>query len=176
MAEKGNSVDISCATCQYLIKEDPFYWCGLESGENFYVDVAFDSKPLEIQPEWCLLREKMNNADKFKKVFGMYATELWAMPEEKFVKWLNEEAQTSTISQQKQNEQTTCGKKGNELEIIITIPEEFEIDWRKDRFEDVLHRLSADAHLIAGNYEQETAIMLINAFKSAKIIKGSEDE
>lgn len=62
------------------------------------------------------------------------------------------------------------------MEIIITIPEEFEVDWRKDRFEDALHRLSADAHLIAGNYEQETATMLINAFKSAKIIKESEDE
>ena len=118
----------------------------------------------------------MNNAERFKATFGMYATELWAMPEDKFVKWLNEEAQTNTISQQEQNEQTTCGKKWNKLEIIITIPEEFEIDWRKDRFEDALHRLSADAHLIAGNYEQETAIMLINAFKSAKIINGNEDE
>lgn len=49
---------ITCATCQYLIKEDPFYWCGLESGESFYVDVAFDWKPLEIQPEWCPLRDK----------------------------------------------------------------------------------------------------------------------
>lgn len=53
----------------------------------------------------------MNNAEKFKKVFGMYATELWAMPEEKFVKWLNEEVHTNTISQQEQDEQTTCDKK-----------------------------------------------------------------
>lgn len=53
----------------------------------------------------------MNNAEKFKKVFGMYATELWAMPEEKFVKWLNEEVHTNTISQQEQDEWTTCGKK-----------------------------------------------------------------
>lgn len=34
----------------------------------------------------------MNNAERFRATFGMYATELWAMPEEKFVKWLNEEA------------------------------------------------------------------------------------
>lgn len=31
----------------------------------------------------------MNNAEKFKKVFGIYATELWAMPEENFLRWLN---------------------------------------------------------------------------------------
>ena len=30
----------------------------------------------------------MKNADKFKAVFGLYATELWAMPEEEFLKWL----------------------------------------------------------------------------------------
>lgn len=33
----------------------------------------------------------MTNAEKFYKSFGMYATELWAMPEEKFLKWLNYE-------------------------------------------------------------------------------------
>ena len=37
-------------------------------------------------------------------------------------------------------------------------------------FEDSLHRLNADAHLLAGNYEQETLIMLIKAFKNAKIL------
>ena len=34
----------------------------------------------------------MKNADKFKAVFGLYATELWAMPEEEFLKWLNSES------------------------------------------------------------------------------------
>ena len=34
----------------------------------------------------------MNNAEKFKQLFGIYATELWAMPEEKFLEWLNAEA------------------------------------------------------------------------------------
>ena len=33
----------------------------------------------------------INNAEKFKKVFGIYATELWAMPEEDFLKWLCED-------------------------------------------------------------------------------------
>lgn len=54
------------------------------------------------------------------------------------------------------------------MRIEIEIPKEFEEHFKQDRFEDTLHRLSADAHLIAGNYEQETAIMLINAFKESK--------
>ena len=38
----------------------------------------------------------MTNAEKFYKIFGMYATELWAMPEEKFLEWLNyEQKQTN---------------------------------------------------------------------------------
>lgn len=33
----------------------------------------------------------MINAEKFKEVFGLYATELWAMSEAYFLKWLNDE-------------------------------------------------------------------------------------
>jgi hypothetical protein len=55
--------------------------------------------------------------------------------------------------------------------IEIEIPKEFENHFYHDRFEDSLHRLSADAHLLAGNYEQETVIMLIEAFKNAEIKK-----
>ena len=33
----------------------------------------------------------MINAVKFKKVFGVYATEIWAMPESDFLRWLNGE-------------------------------------------------------------------------------------
>lgn len=54
------------------------------------------------------------------------------------------------------------------MRIEIEIPKEFEEHFMQDKFEDTLHRLSADAHLIAGNYEQETAIMLIKAFKESK--------
>ena len=53
------------------------------------------------------------------------------------------------------------------MTLLIKIPKEFEQHFKDDRFEDSLNRLSADAHLLAGNYEQETAIMLINAFKYA---------
>jgi len=31
----------------------------------------------------------MNNSEKFKQVFGIYATELWAMTEAEYFKWLN---------------------------------------------------------------------------------------
>lgn len=36
----------------------------------------------------------MTNAEKFKQIFGIYATELWAMSEEEFLAWLNAEAKT----------------------------------------------------------------------------------
>ena len=53
------------------------------------------------------------------------------------------------------------------MKIVIDIPDAFVEHFNNDRFEDSLHRLSADANLLAGNYEQETAIMLIEAFKNA---------
>lgn len=53
------------------------------------------------------------------------------------------------------------------MRLLINIPKEFEEHFQADRFEDTLHRLSADAHLLAGNYEQETAAMLIESFKNA---------
>lgn len=55
------------------------------------------------------------------------------------------------------------------MKVEIEIPKDFEGHFKQDRFEDTLHRLSADAHLIAGNYEQETAAMLIKAFREGKI-------
>lgn len=33
----------------------------------------------------------MTNADKFKSIFGIYATELWAKSEEELLEWLNSE-------------------------------------------------------------------------------------
>lgn len=54
------------------------------------------------------------------------------------------------------------------MRIEIEIPKEFEEHFKQDKFEDSLHRLSADAHFLAGNYDQETAIMLIKAFAESK--------
>jgi Pyruvate/2-oxoacid:ferredoxin oxidoreductase delta subunit len=38
----------------------------------------------------------MTNADKFKHLFGIYATELWSMPEKDFLEWINSEAMNSS--------------------------------------------------------------------------------
>lgn len=54
------------------------------------------------------------------------------------------------------------------MRIEIEIPKEFEKHFEQDAFEDALYRLRADAHLLAGNYEKETATMLIEAFKNGK--------
>lgn len=53
------------------------------------------------------------------------------------------------------------------MELLIKIPQEFEQHFKQDAFENSLYRLSADAHLVAGNYEQETAKMLRDSFKNA---------
>ncbi len=55
------------------------------------------------------------------------------------------------------------------MTIIMNIPAEYVEDFTADRFEDALHRLSSDAHMLAGNYERETASMLIDAFKNAEV-------
>ena len=54
----------------------------------------------------------MNNAEKFKQLFGIYATELWAMPEEKFLEWLNAEA----LEKQEQDRWHSVAKEGNPKE------------------------------------------------------------
>lgn len=54
----------------------------------------------------------MNNAEKFKQLFGIYATELWAMPEEKFLEWLNAEA----LEKQEQDRWRSVAKEGNPKE------------------------------------------------------------
>ena len=54
------------------------------------------------------------------------------------------------------------------MKIIIDIPQEFEQDFINNQFEEAFQRLMADAHCIAGNYEKETASMLINAFRESK--------
>lgn len=39
----------------------------------------------------------MNNADKFKQIFDLYATELWEMSEKDFLAWLNADYGLPTI-------------------------------------------------------------------------------
>lgn len=59
------------------------------------------------------------------------------------------------------------------MKIIIDIPEEFEIDFKNDRFDECFSRIyyaaSSSKTNIAGNYELETLEMLRKAFKHSYI-------
>lgn len=54
------------------------------------------------------------------------------------------------------------------MKTLIDIPEEFEIDYRTDRFADFFERVKADMDVICGNYEIETADMMVNAFAESR--------
>ena len=71
----------------------------------------------------------MNNAEKFKQLFGIYATELWAMPEEKFLEWLNAEA----LEKQEQDRWTPCNGRLPEKEgcYLVTIKYDHERRYSK---------------------------------------------
>ena len=58
----------------------------------------------------------MTNAQKFQETFGIYATEMWAMSEHDFLKWLNADTpQTETHDLRTEThecvKQTDCGWK-----------------------------------------------------------------
>ena len=55
------------------------------------------------------------------------------------------------------------------LVVQIKIPEKFIGEWKKDRFKETFERVKADFHFMAGNYEEETIDMLIEAFKNAEV-------
>lgn len=57
------------------------------------------------------------------------------------------------------------------MKITIEIPEEFEIDYKTDKFKDFFQRVLADMDYVCGNYERETAEMLIKAFESSNPVK-----
>lgn len=52
--------------------------------------------------------------------------------------------------------------------IQLNIPPEFEDEYNKDKFKETLLRLFSDAHMFAGNYEKETAIILMKAFQDSE--------
>ncbi len=55
----------------------------------------------------------MTNADKFKDVFGIFATELWSKPENEFLKWLNADFARANYEEHKakfvDHERSNCG-------------------------------------------------------------------
>lgn len=53
------------------------------------------------------------------------------------------------------------------MKLLIDIPPEFESHFQDDKFEDSLWRLQSDAHLMAGRYERELTVMLVEAFAKA---------
>ena len=55
------------------------------------------------------------------------------------------------------------------MRIVIEIPEEFEKDYTADKFAEFFQRCLADMCTCCGNYEQETAEMMENAFAESKI-------
>lgn len=55
------------------------------------------------------------------------------------------------------------------MRIMIEIPEEFEKDYTADKFAEFFQRCLADMCTCCGNYEQETAEMMENAFAESKI-------
>ena len=61
-----------------------------------------------------------------------------------------------------------------EAMVTIKIPEEYVAELVNDRFRGTFERVKADFNFWAGNYEEETINMLIEAFKNAEI-KGVEE-
>ena len=55
------------------------------------------------------------------------------------------------------------------MRIMVEIPEEFEKDYTADKFAELFQRCLADMCTCCGNYEQETAEMMENAFAESKI-------
>ena len=56
----------------------------------------------------------MNNAEVFQEVFGIYATELWAMPESDFLDWLNAPADGAKSAIRCNDRKNDCGDVGKE--------------------------------------------------------------
>lgn len=55
------------------------------------------------------------------------------------------------------------------MKIMIDIPKAFEVDYNTDRFADFFQRCLADMRTCCGNYEQETAEMMIRAFEKSRL-------
>ena len=73
-----------CANCSMFNNNG----CRRNFFERYYFKDAVD----KIET-WAEGHPIYTNADKFRDIFGMYATEMWAMPEVDFLKWLNTEVE-----------------------------------------------------------------------------------
>ena len=59
----------------------------------------------------------MNNAEKFKQIFGLYATELWSMPESDFLEWLNRDVETTQIDHVAESDKKVSISCGHENDV-----------------------------------------------------------
>lgn len=77
----------------------------------------------------------MTNADKFKHLFGIYATELWAMPEKNFLEWLNADAQDMPTAERKTGKWISNGREDcYECSECHAVIEGDEVYWRNNYF------------------------------------------
>lgn len=59
------------------------------------------------------------------------------------------------------------------MDIKFTIPDEFKVHYKRDKFKDSLERILFDARshrVLAGKYEWETIEMLINVFQKSEVV------
>ena len=84
----------------------------------------------------------MKNADKFKAVFGLYATELWAMPEGEFLKWLNSEsAETEQLEDRIRNLEEELKEERHANEVLEYLVENRELKNKVEYKDGVIHGL-----------------------------------
>lgn len=57
------------------------------------------------------------------------------------------------------------------MKVLIDIPEEYELDYKTDRFSEFFQRCRADMDVCCGTYERETSDMLEKVFNQSEIIK-----
>lgn len=89
----------------------------------------------------------MKNADKFKDVFGMYATELWSIPEGEFLRWLNSEC-TET-----EQGWIPCSERLPEEEDSI-----FAKFYSTDRWRETMMRKRSDRVIVTAEYQNGNRI------------------
>ena len=68
--------------------------CPMYNGNAFNcldMELNDPDEAVDLVVTWVSEHPVYLNADKFKEVFGIYATEIWSAPEERFLKWLNSE-------------------------------------------------------------------------------------
>ena len=84
----------------------------------------------------------MENADKFKAVFGLDATELWSMTAEEFLKWLNSEStETEQLEDRIRNLEEELKEERHANEVLEQLAEKWELKCRDSYNDGVIYGL-----------------------------------